>query len=425
MLMVKILFCAVVSLIILPSFSQEAVTTMSTLPTAAYTFFQPDGNRMIAGRGNFPNVTEVDYPAEPVTWILGSPDATNNAWLVVSEQGEVRRMRPNGSIVIAQVEPRQPIAGVINNGTFVPLLIEDPPFEASPLTHPTVTAHGLLIVTGDGDLLLWRENREIARIPAQALPDARIVLHPEGDLAALYVQPTDRYAHGVLGDALEAAALLVVNIADLSEVSRITLPDEEVFEGLMPLWADIDGDGQSELVTTVSSVASGSRIRAYRLDGRLAAEGEPVGRGGRWRHQIAFGPFGPDGENELVVVRTPHIGGVIEYYRYQDGALNIVAEMPGFTSHVLYTRNLALAVAGDFNGDGQPELAIPDQEREVIAGIQRTSAGETQTAEVIWRLPVGGLIVTNLAAMQVTDASGTAHLSLAVGTNDDRLRVWR
>ncbi len=398
---------------------------MSTLTSASYTFVRPDGNRIVSGSGSFPNVTSVDYPVNLPTWIIGSPDVSSNAWLVTSDKGEVRRMRPNGSLEVAQVTARQPIAGVMDDGTFIPLIVDNLPFEPSKLTHPVVTPHGLLFITSEGDLLLWRDNAVIARLPINALPDARIVQQTDSSLAAVYVEPTDRYAHGVLGDALEAASLLVVNIADLSEVVRITLPQEEVFEGLMPMWADIDGDGQSELVTTISSATTGSQIRAYRLDGTVAAEGDPVGRGGRWRHQIAFGPFGPNGEDELVVVRTPHVGGVIEYYRYQDGALVIVAELPGYTSHVLYTRNLAMAVAGDFNGDGRLELAIPDQEREIIAGICRTTDGETQSAEVVWRLPVGGLICTNLAAMSVTDSNGTELLALAVGTSDDRLRVWR
>lgn len=390
----------------------------------SYTYFQPNGNSIVAGSGTFPNVTDVDTPVEMPTWIIGSADAASNAWLVVSDNGEVRRLRPNGSMVVAQVAPRQPIAGITIDDTFAPLSLDDLPFELSPLTHPVLTESGLLVISTAGDLVLWRDNSEIARIAANALLDARIVLQLDSGLAALYVEPTNRYAHGVLGDTLEGAALLVVHTADLREVARITLTEEEVFEGLMPLWADIDADDQPELVTTVSSAAGGSQIRAYRLDGTVAAQGEPIGRGGRWRHQIAFGPFGPDGEDELVVVRTPHSAGVIEYYRYQNGALVIVAELPGFTSHVLYTRNLALAVAGDFNGDGRLELAIPDQEREIIAGIQRTRDSQT-SAEVIWRLALGGLLVTNLAAMPVTDSSGTEHLALAAGTSDDRLRIWR
>jgi hypothetical protein len=429
MLVVKILVFSAISLTMIFSLPQEAVPTMSDpTPTSAmmpvsYTYVRPDGNRIIDGHGTFPNVTDVDYPSQLPTWIIGSPDAANNAWLVVSDHGEVRRMRPNGSIVVGQTAPRQPIAGVMHDGVFVPLLPETLPFEISSLTHPTVTSAGLLWVTVDGDLVLWRDNTEVTRIAAKALPDARIVMQPGSTLAAVYVDPTNRYAHGVLGDTLEGASLLILDTTDLREVGRITLAEAEVFEGIMPMWADIDADGQYELITTVSSATQGSQIRAFRLDGTVAAEGEPIGRGGRWRHQIAFGPFGPDGEDELVVVRTPHIGGVIEYYRYQDGALNIVAELSGYTSHVLYTRNLAMAVAGDFNGDGRLELTIPDQEREVIAGIQRTH--ESPGAEVVWRLPAGGLICTNLAVMKVTDSNGSKRLSLAVGTGDDRIRVWR
>ncbi len=398
---------------------------------AAYTFFQPDGNRIIAGHGTFPNVTAVDYPVSLPTWVIGSPDPSSHAWLVTSDQGEVRRVRPNGSMTVAQIAPRQAVAGVLTDSGFVPLLpdADELPFEPSPFTHPMVTPSGLLFVTTDGDLVLWRDGSEIARLAARPLPDARPALLSIGSvsgLAAIYAEPTDRYPHGVLGDTLEGAALLILRTDDLSVITRITLPEDEVFEGLQPLWADIDGDGQPEVVTTVSTAANGARIRVYRLDGTMAAQGEAFHRGGRLRHQLAFGPFGPEGEDELVVVRTPHVRGVIEYYRYHDGELHIVAEIEGYTSHVLHTRNLGLAVAGDFNGDGRLELVIPDQDREILAGIQRASAGpDDQRVEVIWSLAIGGLMVTNIAAMSITDSTGTTRLAIALGTSEDRLRVWR
>lgn len=418
--------------------------------TTTYTYFQPDGNRIVAGRGTFPNVTSVDYPVTLPTWVIGSPEPTSSAWLVTSDQGEVRRIRPNGSITVGQTAPRQPIAGRLTGEGFVPLLVNTDrlPFALSALTHPVVIPSGLLMITADGDLVLWNEdavNPEFTRLSASVLPDARLAVLPDAGLAAVYVEPTDRYPHGVLGDSLEAAALIILKLDDLSVVTRIALPEEEVFEGIQPLWADIDSDGQPELVTTVSTATHGARIRVYRMDGSVLVQGEGFSRGGRWRHQLAFGAFGPEGENELVVVRTPHASGIVEYYRYQDGQLTVVAEIPGFTSHVLHTRNLAMAVAGDFNGDGRLELAIPDQEREIIAGIQRTAddpdgmpqrnpamrTTDTGTlriargAEVIWSVSVGGLMVTNIAAMPVTDSTGAERLAIAVGTSEDRLRVWR
>ncbi len=115
-------------------------------------------------------------------------------------------------------------------------------------------------------------------------------------------------------------------------------------------------------------------------------------------------------------MRTPHIGGVIEFYQLIKSELRLVASVPGYTSHVLGSRNLDMAVAGDFNGDGQPELVVPDQGRTSLVGIRRTNAG----AEEAWRTEVGGTISTNLAGVTLPDG----HLLLGVGRDDGTLRLW-
>ena len=41
--------------------------------------------------------------------------------------------------------------------------------------------------------------------------------------------------------------------------------------------------------------------------------------------------------------------------------LNLVAQQDGVTSHPVFSRNLDMALAGDLDGDGQPELVVFDQ----------------------------------------------------------------
>ena len=55
--------------------------------------------------------------------------------------------------------------------------------------------------------------------------------------AARYTEPTDRYAHGVLGDAIEWGAL-ELTFAD-GRVSTFTLPKDHVFEDVAPRLADL------------------------------------------------------------------------------------------------------------------------------------------------------------------------------------------
>ena len=292
----------------------------------------------------------------------------------------------------------------------------------SALTHPIpVNDFEALYINRDGDLMLGREDGERARLPIGAQPDARLVMNRVGQVA-LYANATDqRYAHGVLGDALEAATLLVLDVREgrIRVLARVDLPGEDVFEGIAPFWADIDGDGLEDLVTTVSNGSLGARLRVYIWDGagiRQQADSPPIGPGNRWRHQLSAAPFGPAGEIEVAATRTPHIAGALEFFRFSAGALERAAAFPGLTTHALGSRNLDQAAAGDFNGDGRPEILAMDAARRAVVAVQR----DADDAREIWRLEAGGEIVSNFAPVELLDGG----LALAVGAADRRLRVW-
>ncbi len=131
-----------------------------------------------------------------------------------------------------------------------------------------------------------------------------------------------------------------------------------------------------------------------------------------------IGPFGPNGEIELVDTLTPHIGGTIEFYRpdLDNGSLDIAATQTGYTSHRIYTRNLDTARAGDLDGDGRWELLVPNDDYTELGAIRH----ETDGATVAWTLPVDGTIVTNLAS--ATNSEGRAQV--AAGREDAVLRIW-
>lgn len=412
------------------------------------TYHRADGNRFIAGTGTFPDVQTVDIALEssPV-WLVGASfDPMNEGlaplWAAVNADGDVQAaiQGADGALTASP-----PLTEALPPGTPPLLVIDDfgvsldqiPPDDASLLTHPVRAgeftideADGMLrsdrtvYIAENGDIvLLNRDNAEMVRLPLNALPDARIVIS-EGGLAAVYVAATDtRYVHGALGDDLEAAALIVLDLNSGVVPVIIELPGEQVFEGIAPLWADVTGDGVDDIVTTVSDGAEGARIHVYSAaDGVLLASGPSTGEGESWRHQLAWGPFGPAGENELVEVLTPHTEGVAGFYRYNGaGGLELVAQAPGYTSHVFGSRNLDMAVAGDFNGDGQPEIVLPSQDRTRIVGLQRGD-GDGGIVEA-WTLPLDGELVTNLSAVTLPDG----RLGLAAGVDGDdgpRMRLW-
>lgn len=408
----------------------------SITPEFAYTYHRPDGNRIVAGAGSFPGATNIETGAvyANLNWVWGA--VVNGQPLLVSYQadGSVGLSHRNESgqpadlVVEAIVNPGGGNVPMIVNRAGRVSLYAAATVAASPATHPIPIGEDWLYIAQDGSLNLLTSEDEAAEeestpvmplpLMLNALPDARLVVNDAGQVA-LYSGATDsRYVHNVLGDALEGAALSVVEVRDdsLELVQQVELPGTEVFEGIAPFWADVNQDGSPDLVTTVSDFGVGAQLRVYNLDGSVLAQSDPIGQGNRWRHQLAFGAFGVDGALELVDVRTPHIGGIVEFFRLNGDRLEIVASTTGYTSHIIGSRNLDMAVAGDFNGDGQLEIVMPDQSRTRIAGLQRTADGVAE----VWSLPLDGRAVTNLAAVALPDG----RLVLAVGTDAGNVSAW-
>ena len=88
----------------------------------------------------------------------------------------------------------------------------------------------------------------------QPLPDGRIASRAVGERGdidqAWYAAPTTRYRHGVLGDRIEAGALVVISAT--GEARWLTLPSHEVFEDITPRLADLDRDGTTEVITILA-----------------------------------------------------------------------------------------------------------------------------------------------------------------------------
>ncbi len=400
--------------------SQPLPTPESRVPRlpAAYTYPRPDGNHVIAGRGDLPNLAPLDIPldARPM-WVVGMPWQAGVVWAVAFDNGGVQ-----GFYVTSEaVSPFDLGPATLRAGMPPVLILKDKPVllplpgDIGPNTHPIVIPDGTAHISPDGDLVI-QQGDSTARLQANTLTDARILYDGEDHLLVL-ADPSQRYPHGVLGDRWEATSVLLVQLNPPAIETWIDLPEPWVNEGVAPLWADITGDGQREIILTRSSMDTGAQIAVYSQQGELLGTGEAIGQGRRWRHVIAAAPFAGDGIPELVDVLTPHIGGPVEFFRWQDGGLTPVAQADGYTSHVIHTRNLDMAVAGDFDGDGALELLLPNQQRTRLGAIRRTDAG----AEAVWQLPLEGVLSTNLAAITLPEGG----LALAAGQENNTLRVWQ
>jgi hypothetical protein len=210
---------------------------------------------------------------------------------------------------------------------------------------------------------------------AERLPDGGIA--EAMGLKAWYEDPTDRYAHAVLGDALEAATL-AVQTGDT--VLRVTLPRNQVFEDITPRIVDADGDGTPEVLAIKAYDDAGATITLYGLrDGALrdVAEAPAIGTPNRWLNPAGVADYDGDGAPEIAVIRTPHIGGILILYRW-DGVSRDIVELRrtrGYSTHAIGSRALGLALTEDWNGDDVPDLLLPNQRRDTLIAVSMAGGG--------------------------------------------------
>jgi hypothetical protein len=364
----------------------------------SYTHLRETGNRTVDGRGGFEDAEAVDVAVGGVpVWVVArpAPDGSGAEWLVVTRTGGVEGIR----VTTGSAERFDPEPGRLPVGT-PPLLPRDgPPRPVRPLpggsetTHPFPAGPGVgFDVTPTGAVRIHRDGAEPTPGALTALPDARFVAVDDG--VAVLSEPTDRYGHGVLGDGVEATGVAVLD-REGDVIRRHDAPAGRVIEGIAPLVGRFDDVGEV-LVVTESGPEEGAAVVAYTADGTRLA-GPAIGSGFRWRHGLALAPFGSDGEAELAVVRTPHIGGTVEFYRPVDGRLEPVAAREGYSSHAIGSRDLDGALAGDIDGDGAVELVVPDDDRRSLAVLRRTATGVAEP----FRRPVGGRLTSNVHAVAV------------------------
>ncbi len=389
-----------------------------------HTHVRSDGNRYAEGRAGLPNSPKTDISlGDTPVWVVGAEFGDSVLWAVILENGDTRAYISAPGNEIEEVV--LPIVGrsatpptLIVDGERVRLLRAD---ETQKSLSPPVYA-GLspaFAFLDDGDLLF----QEAGRVRGRSLdppPDARMLTDEIGRLLLL-TGATERYPHGVIGDRIEASGFRLFSETLRDDgVVDVSLEGDFVFEGSSPIWTDLDGDGDREIILTRSNASTGAQLVVYDETGALMARSPAIGSGSRWRHQIAAAPFGPGGAVEVVDVLTPHIGGVVEFFRLAGSQLVLAASLPGYSSHRIGSRNLDMAAAADFDGDGRVELLIPDDSMSRLAAIRRSRTGGNG-AEEVWSLELPAAMSTNLGV--ATRADG--RIEVAVGFDNETLRLWR
>ena len=179
---------------------------------------------------------------------------------------------------------------------------------------------------------------------------------------ARYADPTERYAHGVLGDAIEHGTLELTT--DAGRSLRIVLPESRVFEDTEPRLYDLDGDGAPEVIVAESDANRGARMAVYSTNGLIAAT-DYIGTRFRWLAIAGAADLDGDGWTEIAFVDRPHLAKTLRVFRFRGGSLEPVAALRGVTNHRIGERDIAGGIRDCGSG---PEIVVADANwREVLA----------------------------------------------------------
>jgi hypothetical protein len=251
---------------------------------------------------------------------------------------------------------------------------------------------------------------ETARCAEPVLPDARPLQvdldgPPDqagsGHIVVLGGPDGGRYAHGVLGDAIEATRVLYLERHELSVLRALTIAAPHVLEDIAP--RPLAWDGGTALLTMRAGpqgaqlvVVSADRSRRDAL--RIAAAGEPIGTRNRWLASSTDG-------RRIVAVHTPHIGGVLHAYSADGEVLRAERVRDGVSTHALGSRELDLAVwAGG-------RLLVPSQDRRSLLRLD-IGSGWRETGSIALPAPIvaaRGWSIDRTPGVVLLLADGSVH----------------
>jgi hypothetical protein len=245
---------------------------------------------------------------------------------------------------------------------------------------------------------------------SERLPDG-VVSTGSNDIAEAWLtRPTTRYAHAILGDAIEAGGVKV-RMAD-GKLHEHVLPEGFVFEDRRARPVDLDGDGRDEIVVVLTSVSEGAALAVYGVaddELQLRAKTPHIGRANRWLNPAEFADLDGDGAIEITAVWTPHLGRVLQAWRYVDGKLRQVAEIEGYSNHAIGSPVQDLTEIVTLS-DGRTALAIPTTGYDEIAFMVLQQGKFAEVA----RRPAGGRITSPVRssknARQLEFAAGRASV---------------
>ncbi|SNZ06371.1 FG-GAP repeat domain-containing protein [Cohaesibacter gelatinilyticus] len=268
---------------------------------------------------------------------------------------------------------------------------------------------------GSNDLCLIKAPPQASpSLPAsqgKALRDGQVATARDGDIRVAWLTgPTSRYQHGVLGDAIEAEGVAVQ--LKNGQYRHFKLPKDSVFEDLVPRLTDLDGDGRNELVLVRSYLGAGAAIAILGIrdnELRLLAETPAIGRANRWLNPSVLADLSGNGRPEIGLVRTPHIGGQLQIWRFDGKKLTQSNKANGFSNHSIGSRALGLSSVVVKNNASR--IIIPDAKQSALLVL------DGKTLNILGRVSLPSRPTTDFALIR----QPTGKQQILLGLSDGHL----
>lgn len=201
----------------------------------------------------------------------------------------------------------------------------------------------------------------------QALNDLRIGTGEKNIFQAWFILPTTRYRHFVLGSQYEAAGLRVRLRS--GEILTLELDDAHVFEDRQPRLADLDGDGEDEIIVVQTSLSQGASLAAYAVANgalKLKAQTPYIGQAFRWLNPAGIADFDGDGILDVSFVAMPHLVKRLEFWSLVNGKFTRWGAFSAYSNHRNGSQHTDMSAVADFNDDGVADLALPGVDRRSV-----------------------------------------------------------